>query len=358
MFGFLDTQWIDLPAGIDLAYIEGLRTRAGVDFPRVLDEIDSRLGAFNENIDDFTASLITVTDQLFNEVVQPVPFDIEESGEYTLPRPQFADRPAVPMLPIRKYDVATGWTEDGLDAISLSGILLQVDSILLGMRLKARKEIIRRLFYSTEIRVDPKTTATNPGLAGSGTGTNVFAGYFPDGSAVPGGYTHYIRDVAGNRAASIKSVRDKIKKWFPGPYVMAGTQTFIDAVAADATNFVAAGSPLIRPASGVAEALVDTSTFLGVYDKDIQVLRTVLTDFSGDYGIVYKTFGDFNPQNVLAWRFDPLYGREAYLRSRSMYPLSEAIVIHRYGVGTNNRVAAGIVQVAGSAGTYQDPTIA
>lgn len=358
MFGFLDTQWIDLPAGTDLSYIEGLRTRSGVDFAQVLREIDTRIGAFNEAVDPVVASLISVTDQLFQERVQATAFAVDETGEYTMPRPQFVEPLPNPMLPIRKYDVSTAWTEDGLMSMSLRSILNQVDSILLGMRVRARKEVIKRLFNDAEIRVDPKTTGTNPGFAGSGTGNNVFTGYYPDGSAVPGGYTHYIRDVAANRAADIKAYRDKIKKWYAGPYELLGTQTFLDAIAADSTNFVPVGSSLIRPAAGTAEALVDADTYLGVYDKDIRVLRSPITEFSGDYAVIYKTFGSMNSDNALAWRFDPLFGREAYLRSRALFPLDQAVVLWRFGVGVSNRTAAAIIQIAGSAGAYQAPTIA
>lgn len=359
MRGILDTSFIDLPVGLDLAYVEGLRMRNGTSFQEVLNSIDARLSQFNGTIDPFVASILSITTELYNEVAVPVAFDIEEAGEYTVARPQYAEKQPSPLLPLRKWDVSTEWTEDGLLSMSLSALNLQFDSLLLGMRLNFRKQVLKRLFSASEIRVDRKTTATNPGLAGSGTGTNVFSGNYPDGTAVPGGYTHYIREVAANRAASIIAIRDKILKWYPNAQVhLVGTQTFISAVTADTTNFVAAGSQLIRLPAGSAEALVDANLYLGVFATNILVHRTVITEVAGDYGLIYISFGDFDTRNVLAWRYDDLYGRDAFVRSRAMFPLDQAIVVHRYGIGVSNRVAAGIVQIAGSAGAYQDPTIA
>ncbi|HEY0006926.1 MAG TPA: hypothetical protein VGB17_19255, partial [Pyrinomonadaceae bacterium] len=78
-FGTLDTKYIDLPANIDPRYIEGLRTRAGVDFPRILREIDSRMGALNGFVDPFVASVITPTTEVSADGSSATAFEFNES---------------------------------------------------------------------------------------------------------------------------------------------------------------------------------------------------------------------------------------------------------------------------------------
>ena len=361
--GIIDTQWIDLPDAVDDAYINGLRTRAGVDFSRVLTEIDSRLNAFNQSIDPFLSLMLAPpTDQVtLPDPTVPTPFAIEEAGEYTIARPQYADEIPAPMLPIRKWDASTMFTEDGLDSMPLSGILLQADSLLLGMRFHARRQVLARLFSNAEIKVDKKTTATNPGFAGSGTGDNVFSTRLPNGDPLPGGYTHYVRNTAANFLAEIRAMRTRLDYWEDGPWDLMVTPAAMTRILAlPATDFVPAGTALVRPATGTAEALVDPNQYVGVLLGDIRVWRETINDVSeasGDYSVLFKNHGALDSRNALAWRYDPLYGRQAYLRSRSMYPLDQAVMVWRFGIGVVNRVTVAIIQIAASAGAYQVPTI-
>ncbi|HYP18610.1 MAG TPA: hypothetical protein VEY08_00945 [Chloroflexia bacterium] len=353
-FGMLDTTYIDLPAGLDVAYIEGLRTRAGVEFPQLLQEIDSRLATFNGTIDPLLAMLLMTTTELFVDGSGPVAFQVEETGEYTIARPQMVEGQAH-MLPIRKYDVALGITEDGLDSMSLTKILENVDSILLGLKRLYRKLALKRLFSDAEVRIDIKTAVTSPGMAGSGTGTNVFARPYPDGQALPGGYTHYYRVASGGLAAGIKAARDRLKKWHKGPFDLIAPSTQIDAIAA-LPDFVSAGSALIRQGSGSAEALVDAATYVGVYDKDIRV-HMAIEDTADPNIAIFKSYGNLAEQNALAWRYDEMTGRNAFLRSRETFPLANAVVLQKLGIGVNNRVAATLIRVD-AAGNYVEPNFA
>jgi hypothetical protein len=355
-FGTLDTRFIDFPAGVDEAYLRGLKTRAGVSFEMLLREIDSRLAALNGSVDPLVASLIVPTTEITAEDVAAVAFEIQEQSEFTIARPQLAEGIAH-MLPLRKWDVATQFTEEGLEGVRITSLLNQVDSILLGYRALYRKQTLKRLFDNSEVRVDKKTTATSPGFAGSGTGTNVFSRPYPDGTALPGGYTHYAR-VASDAAslkAGIKAGLNYMKKWHTGPFDLIANQTMIDAIVAfGSPDFVTAGSALVRPASGVAEALVDPSKYVGVLFGEIRV-QAAVTDYSEDYISLFKSYGNLHPQNPLAWRYDELVGRNAFLRYRALYPLDQATVIQRFGVGVNNRVGAYLLRVAAS-GSYSAPT--
>lgn len=354
-FGILDTGYLDFPSNIDAAYVEGMRTRAGVEFPRVLTEIDSRLSAFNSTIDPLLATLLApATDAIYSEDFRPVAFKFEKASPFTLPRPQTTEGQAV-ALPLFVFDAGTEFTEDSLETSSLGKIIQNVESLILGLKALRRHQTLSRLFSMEEIRVDEKTSMKTPGFAGSGTGSNAFLGPYPSGDSLPNGYTHYYRCASADRAATIKQGLARLQMWYPnGNFEMVGSQAAIDAVSA-LGDFVDASSPLIRQGSGEAEAMVDPLTYCGVYYKVIKV-RKPLLDVPDDYMCIYVTFGNNNPQNPLAWRFDPMHGRNAYIRSRQLYPLAESLVVYRFGIGVNNRVAAVLIKVDVS-GDYTSPVI-
>jgi hypothetical protein len=358
-FGYLDTRYIDFPAGVDVAYLQGLRTRAGVDFPRVLREIDSRLGTLNTTLDPLVASLITPTTEQFADTSGPTAFEVSRRGEYTTARPQLAEGGAH-MLPLYGWDVSLGFTEDGLEAMSLSRILTNIDSMLLGFRRLYRREALRRLTSDAEVRVADRTAVTSPGMAGSGTGDNVFArSSYPDGTTLPGGYTHYYAVGAGTLAATLKSARDRLKRWHQGPFDLVAPAAQLDLITAispgDPQNgFVSAGSALVRAGNGTAEAQVDAAVYLGVLFGDVRV-HMAIEDYSDPVIAMYKSYGALDPRNPLAWRYDELKGRSAVVRYRSLYPLDQATLKQDFGIGTNDRTAA--VLIENGTAPYSAPAI-
>jgi hypothetical protein len=352
-FGFLDTRYIDFPAGVDTAYLRGLQTRAGVSFAQVLQQIDARLGALNTTLDPLVASLITPTTEAFADTTGVIAFEVTERGEYTLARPQLAEGSAH-MLPIRGYDVSLGFTEDGLELMSLTRILANVDSLILGLRRLARRKALERLYSDAEIRVDARTTVTSPGFAGSGTGDNAFTrATYPDGSTIPGGYTHYYAVGGGTLADTLLAARNRLRRWHPGPYDLIAPQAQIDLIVA-LTGFVASGSALVRPGSGTAEALVDPAQYVGVLYGNIRVHHPI-DDFSSANIAMFKSYGPVSPQNPLAWRYDEMKGRDAVIRYRSLYPLDQAVVKWDFGIGVNDRTAA--VLIENGAAPYTAPTL-
>ncbi len=354
-FGILDTQYIDLPSNIDTTYLEGLRTRSGYDFPQLLRELDSRLGALNRSLDPLIASLLAppTTDDVA-DTTMPTAFVVTERGEYTIARPQYVEGQAH-MLAMRAYDVTLGFTEDGLEDLSLPRILTNVDSLFLGMRLLYRKECLKRFFSDAEIRISIKTTASSPGFAGSGTGGNIFAGSYPDGQPLEGGYTHYFRDTAANRLAIIKSAKARLEKWFTGPFDLIAPQAQIDALAAlGEPFFYRPDSRFVRLGSNASTAVVDPDVFAGILDENIRV-HLPITDFSSPNIALYKTFGSLADGNPLVWKYDEKKGRNAYVRSRSMFPLADATVLQSLGINVNNRVAATLIRID-AAGGYVPPT--
>lgn len=353
-YGYLDTKYIDLPANIDAAYLRGLTTARGVSFATVLQQLDARLAALNSVVDPLVASLISFTTEADTDGTTPTVFTLEEENEYGLPRPELAE-PRRHMIPLRRYAKSLGFTEDGLEQMTLATLLNQFDSMAETFVRGGRIKVLERLFSDAEVRVDRNTTAVSPGFAGSGTGENAFTGTYPDGTALPGGYTHYYRDEAADLAVVIKAARDRLKKWYPAPYDLIASQTQIDLIAA-LPDFVRAESDLILRAQGTAAANVSAEQYIGVYDRDIRVMHG-LNELGTEPNIaIFKTFGNLNAQNPLVWRYDPDFGRGAVIRSRSLYPLDQAVIRQRFGVGVNNRTAAALISIAAS-GSYTAPVI-
>lgn len=352
--GILDTTAIDFPPNIDQTYVRGLTNARGVNFQTLLTQIDTRLRAFATTADPLIAALCFFTPEATADDTNPTAFDLEEETEYGLPRSEFAQARAH-MLPFRKYAKALGFTEEGLFEATESDILRQVDNMLVSFSRGRMLHVLRRLFSDDEYYVDKRTTSVSPGFAGSGTGDNVFAGPYPDGTPLPDPYTHYFRDTTANVDVAVNAILDLLKRWGPGPWDLIGSQTSIDYLASE-TDFVDAGTALIRPASGTAEALVDSTKYVGVFAKEIRVWQPRVEMGTNPHIAVFKTYGNFDRRNPLAIRFDPRFGKGIDVKFRALFPLDQAIMRGRWGVGVNNRVAAGLAYLAGSGG-YVDPTI-
>jgi hypothetical protein len=361
-FGILSTSYVDVPSVVDESYITGMETASGESFTDLIQAIDERFGAFNSGFDPLVAALAYETQEAFVEYTRATAFQFNEVGQYTMNRPQRGDTGGGWMLPVRKWDANLGWTEDGLAEMRSSTILNQVDGLLLGLRTKFKREVLRRFFSDGEVPVEPgKTTAVSPGMAGSGTGLNVYTLPFPNGDALPGGYTHYVRSDSAGLQAALIAARDKlILQGHEAPFDIIAPQSLIDTIKL-MTSFVPTGSPLIRAAPDAAEALVDSTQYVGVV-ADLLRVRVAIADFTSPNLAVFKSYGALDPRNPVAIRFPdrpglPGGGREAYIRSRELSPLAQAQVISRWGTGIGNRTGAVLIRVD-AAGGYVAPTIA
>lgn len=353
-FGIIDTSFIDWPANVDATYLRGLQTRSGLQFADLAGRLDAGMAMVNAGVDPVLSLLLAPpTTQEYAQGGRTSRMVATKKSQYTLARPQQVERIAN-MLPIDEYEIALGFTEDGLMEMSLDDFQAQVDGMVAGWDMLHRAEVLSRLFSDAEVPVGLGTTSTSPGFAGSGTGSNVFTGLYPDNTALPGGYSHYYRDTTANFIATVKSMRDRLLKWHMGPFNFIGSAARVAALVADA-GFISAGSPLVRVGDATAEALVDADTYLGVFDKDIRVHKSI-NDFTTDQWSVFKSYGPLNPRNALIWRYDPLRGVDAYVRSRELFPLAEAVSLQKFGVGVNDRTAATLGYAAAS-GVYVAPTL-
>jgi len=362
-FGILDTTFIDLPLGIDSAYLQRLRLADGVTFAQIMSNIDQRVAVFNATQDPLVAELVTApTNQETIETQVPGIFDTEESAEYAVPRPQLPPQPIGYHIPIRGYDVGLQFTEDGLKKMSSARVLNHVDSALRGMRRRHRRQVLARFFSNLEVRVDENTTAVSPGFAGSGTGYNVFTEavqFYPDNNEpILSGYTHYHRtataDAAGVQAAAA-TMRGKLRRWYGQvPFDLVGSQAVLDIITGMSTAYFIPSEQLFyRPGVDTPVSTVDPKVYAGVLLGDILV-RWPIADFTDATFSIFRPGSPGDPENPLVWRYDAVYGSGAYVRSRSLYPLDASYVKQKFGIGVNRRTAATFCTVAAS-GSYVNP---
>lgn len=359
-FGIIDTTYVDLPVGIDAAYVQGLETRSGLSVAEMIRMVDAAVATINEGVDPLVADLSTPTSSPVGNVRGTSTKQVMRAGEYTLALPQQSSRVGH-MLPIEKFELGMGFTEDGLEEITMDAFREELEDTVNAFQRFYLVQALRRLFSSAEVPVGERTSVLSPGFAGSGTGNNVFGGVYPDGSALPGGYTHYAYTAPANLMAAINTYVGRLRKWHPGPYEMiASPAALSDVIAQAGSNFVSSGSALVRPGQGTAEALVDASTYVGVLNGEIKVRAAVEAIGATKHLSIFKSYGAFAPGNPLAWRYDPQKprGRDAYVVSRALYPMADAIAQQWLGFGVNDRAGAVNIFIDTAPGAYVDPSIA
>lgn len=360
-FGLIDTTYIDLPAGIDEGYLRGLQTRSGLSVAEMIQRTDAAMTAVNAGADPLVAALSYRTASPTAAGRVTATKRVQRAGEYVYSNPQYVARKAH-MLPVVDWDIVLGFTEDGLQRISMTAFEDELQGMVDAFGRLYLAEALNRLFSNAEVAVDQNTTAVSPGFAGSGTGTNVFDGVFPNGETIGGGYTHY---AFGTTDASIvtwlNTTIAQMERWIAPPYDLVASSTFIAALQAAAitagTPIILSGSALIRLPDTQAEALVDQGQYMGVYGGKVRI-RHGVTGFGDNHAALFKTYGAYDERNPLAWRYDPLYGPDAFVRSNSYFPLAEAVAKQWLGFGVGNRTAASLFYRAGGAVAYVNPTIA
>ncbi len=359
-FGIIDTTYVDLPVGIDSDYVRGLETRSGLSVATMIQMTDAAIAAINEGVDPLVAALCTPTSSPVGSIRGTSTKQVMRAGEYTLALPQQSSRVGH-MLPIEKFELGMGFTEDGLEEITLDAFREELEDTVSSFQRFYLVQALRRLFSSAEVAVGEKTTVLSPGFAGSGSGTNVFTGVYPDGSALPGGYTHYAYTTPANLMAAISTYVGRLKKWHRGPYDMiASSAALADVITQAGSAFVPSGSALVQAGLGTAQALVNPDDYVGVLNGNIKVRQAVESIGSTKHLSIFKSYGAFAPGNPLAWRYDAQKprGRDAYLVSRALYPMADAITQQWLGFGVNDRAAAVNIFIDTSPSAYVDPTIA
>lgn len=353
MFGYLDTQFIDFAEGQSASRLADLKNRLGYTFADFIRALDGAVGSLNNANDPLIAALTyrseedTVSQDGANGKV------MTRGAEYTAPRPQRGVGGGW-LLPLYRSWIGLGFTRERLQTITPGQFQREVAQTVQAFQRGQRADVLERLFDSGEWPLDDDGNGASPGFAGSGSGTNAYGGPNPPG--VSSGFTLYASTTSANLGSALKTFIGYLKTYAAGPFDLIGPESAIAAVTA-LPDFIAAGSPLIRPAQGTAEALVDANSYLGVYNGIVRVHMAEAQLSGANTLAIYKTYGPNDNRNPLAWRTSPIFGANAFVEDRTLFPLAEAILLQHYGLGVRNRVGAACLTIQAS-GSYTAPTVA
>ena len=344
--GYLDTTNIDFAVGQTESSLRNMSNRLGIGFSEFYSRLDGALTALNANNDPLISSLITTTSADRIEGGATGSKVLQRGGEYSIVRPQHSG-PQGHLLPLYHHAIALGFTAQALETMTISRFEGEIATTVQGFRRGQRAEVLDRLFSDAEFVLDDGGVGASPGFAGSGTGNNVYGGATPPGVT---SLNMYSRVTSAQLDAEIKKVQGYLNFFHGGGALDLVTSADLldDIVALD--GFTNAGSPLIRPASGTAEAMVNSDEFVGVLNGNIRV-RHAEGQLDGDGLAIYKSYGTNDVRNALAWRYSDIWGEGAFVNDRELFPLANAEVSQYFGIGANNRVGAALIAVAAS-GTY------
>lgn len=353
-FGVIGTKYISFNPNVDAAYLRGLATASGLELTDLVRLTDQAMGALNGEMNEVLAQFMYLTTEREVGRRRIGRKFVQKGGEYTTARPQKGSSTSY-MLPIDKYDIAFGFTEDGLHDITLEEFNAELQDMVDAWRSLYLGEGLLAFFDPNPVSIARGSDVKSPRFAGSGTGDLAYTGTFPNGTEIPAGYTHYHRLAAAGLYAGIQTMLGKLRRFHPAPYDLLGSGNAIDAITS-LPEFVPVAEQDVTPAAGEAVARLDPDVYLGTLPGRIRVRAPMDALGDGSHFAIAKSYGAFNVRNPLAWTYDPKWGRDAYVRAKDDYPLAESVVLQRFGVGVGDRVGATIAQIA-EAGVYTPPAI-
>lgn len=359
-FGYADTQFVHFPEGQDEDRVRSLRNLVGINYLEFVRRVDGAMRALNTN-DPLVAMLTydTTKDRINQEGGSDKVW--QRSAEYTPGRPQRGQPGRSHLLPLYFYEIDLGFTDRALKTMGVEQFQDELRTTVQAVGRGRRADVLERLFNSAEMPLDDDGTGATPGFAGSGTGTNVFSGTMPNGQSTDPSYTHYFQtaDDGASLDTAIKAMQTNMALWDSGPFDLLPSPDAFDRITSnqtDATQFVSAGSDLVRRGEAQDAALVDPNKYAGVYNGMIRVMHPDY-QISGNGFALIRSYGAGNARNPLAWRYDPTFRREAYVDDRRLMPMTEAAIMQTYGIGVSNRTGAALCSIGGSAGVYAAPAI-
>lgn len=343
--GYLDSQNIDFATGQTESRLRNMQNRLGINFVEFINRVDGAVSAVNDR-----SGLVADLTYLTSEDRKIGPYGANKvfrrAAEYTTERPQKGSGSGW-LLPLYESEIALGFTRKALDVMQIAQFEGELSTTVQAIQRGQRADVLTRLFSDKEEALDNDGVGATPGFAGSGTGSNVYGGPTPPGV---GTLNLYQRVASAGLAGAVDSAQTWLQ-FFHGmqPFDLIGSASAIALIAA-LPKFIKAGDLLVRPGSGTAEAIVDATQYVGVLNGNIRV-RLPEAQLTGDGVAIYKTYGSNNQENPLAWRYSDIWGADAWVEDRELYPLANALVKQNYGIGVNNRAGAALIAVAAS-GTY------
>lgn len=355
-FGLLDTQFIDFAETMTESRLKAIKNRLGISMVEFVNRVEGAMSALATKDSVTREFTYDTTDDSF-KYRGPTDKIWQRGAEYTVARPQRGMGRRGHMIPIYHYEIALGVTDRYLQEADADQFEDEVRATIQAVA-RGRIADVWSRFWSADVwPLDDDGIGTTPGFAGSGTGADAFFGTTLDGHMTDEDYTHYFFADSLD-ATAIQAQLDKMIEnmglWYKGTLDILPTPQMLDIISQWRADdiFVPTGSMLIRPAERETQTLVDASRYAGVYKGKVRVRHAIEQGVEGVNLAVIRP--DTKP---LAWRYDPIYGREAYLKDRGIYPLTQADILQVYGIGVAERTAAAFLSAGEGQTGYTAPTI-
>jgi hypothetical protein len=363
LLGMNDLKSYATPTGWDAGELVKFQLADGTTYEALINDIAAALSILNTGLiaESPYAGLFSTTTEAGLEYRDGTSVTrMDERTEYTPADPRRA--PTIGhMLPLRSYDRALGWTFDFLRKARSAQLESDISAALYDVRDNFERQLLRRFFSDAELAI---------GSAGydvpfiKGAGTVQFTPPPFNGQTFTTTHSHFERRAAGDHAPALNAAAKSL--WEHG--IMAPYDGIVPF--ADVATYTALAK-FIRPDRGVQYIQVSSGQslavapiaepYIGMFETDYGLIRLWATPrVPTNYLAVYRSYGANDPRNPLKVRFSADMGVGAVLmrgENRRTYPLENATILHEFGVGVADRLAAYLVYFA-AAGGYTSPTIA
>lgn len=353
-FGLLDTQFIDFAETMTESRLKAIKNRLGISVVEFVERVEGAMAALATRDPVTREYTYDTTDDSF-KYRGPTDKIWQRGAEYTVARPQRGMGRRGHMIPLYHYEIALGVTDRYLQEADADQFEDEVRATVQAVSRGRIADVWTRFWSDEVMALDDDGVGTTPGFAGSGVGADAFFGTTLRGTMTDENYTHYFfsEPDAANMQAALDAMIEQMGLWYTGTLDIVATEQALDMIAQWRADdiFVPTGSMLIRPAERETQTLVDASRYAGVYKGKVRVRHAI-------EGVEGNALAIVNPTSTpLAWRYDPIYGREAYLKDRGIYPLTQADILQVYGIGVADRTSAAFLSFGEGMTEYTPPTI-
>jgi len=360
-----DLKNISLPSAWDNTEMSRFALRDGTGYEELIRDINMAINALNAEFRvGYLANLFSITEDLGIEYRTGSSAGFEDHTEYSQPDAQRADVTGH-MLPLFKKDRKMGWTNDWLEEARRAHVDADIRAMITDARDALEKALITRLFKMEEetgVRIGLGSGGVSVPFADGGAGTIAYTppAYPNRGGTFLSTHDHYGRLDGITQANLETQVKHLWEHGIDGPYELlvslADLASWTNVT--NVTGYIEKADPLVMYGNSESLARVGAEYIGGVKTEYGFARLMPLGRIPTTYWGVTKTYGALDQRNPLKVRFDEKYGFGLKLVSEniSLYPLTGAVGVLKFGVGVADRVAA-VLTENDTSGDYATPTI-
>jgi hypothetical protein len=359
-----------LPTGWDATRITEWRTRDGISYGELANQLALALGAFNQE-------MVTDWGWLFG-ITEEIAMEYEQGGSVTeMPDITDVDKPEAiqgttigHMIDLKVYGQGVGGTRRYFRDARSAKINAAIATLVRRGRWRFEKKLLTRWFTNTENAIGSAGYDV-PFVRGTG-GVVDYAPPAFDGEAFTTSHDHYLgvdSDTYGYDGVLDQLAETLQEHGFNPPFTALVARADVASYMA-LTNFVEVVDPVVQiidragATSGNQFYTPGQRAFglLGYYQGEYGLVEVRFTNrVPTAYAGMCKSFGSLAASNPLAVRVHPDTGFGAYVVPETTpdddYPVKQLDVEMEFGVGVGMDRTNGAAAYLSAAGTWSNPTI-